>query len=249
MQAPKIIFQDKDILVINKPSGLVVNRAESVRDRTLQDWIEFNTQIPKYLNKQINKYQDFYKRSGVVHRLDKDTSGVMVIAKNPASFKNLQNQFKQRIVKKNYIALVHGKVEPRVGNIRMPLARKIKDRKKFTVRLGGKKSETNYKVKEYYKKDDQNYALLELQPKTGRTHQLRVHLKHIGHPIVGDPIYLGKKRLKEDREWCSRLFLHAKVLSFKHPMLKKKLKYRVEIPNNLQNLLFMLNNKYNYDKN
>lgn len=234
MLEPKIIFEDDYILVVNKPSGLVVNRAETVRKKTLQDWAE-------------EKIKGFIKRSGIVHRLDKDTSGVMVIAKTPQAFVDLQKQFKERKVVKKYLALVHGKVEPRRGDIKMPLGRKLSDRKKFTVRLRGKQGVTYYQVIDYLnlfylicdrvldkKKIGQNkqewFSLLEVQPKTGRTHQIRVHLAHIGHPIVSDPIYLGRKRLKEDKKWCPRLFLHAAYLGFYHPKTKKRMGFEAKLP-------------------
>jgi len=250
MRAPKIIFEDEDVLIINKPSGLVVNRAETVRGKTLQDWVEENTQILKYSNKQTNKFQEFFRRSGIVHRLDKDTSGVMVVAKNGKSFVNLQRQFKERKVIKKYLALVHGRVEPRVGDIKMPLARKREDRKKFAVRLRGRKALTSYKKLSYLSrdrmssrtknkgsKDKEWFSLLEAQPKTGRTHQIRVHMKHIGHPIVSDPIYLGEKRLKKDKKWCPRLFLHAQYLSFSHPKTGKRVEFEAKLPEILNKTL------------
>lgn len=233
MLEPKIIFEDDYILVVNKPSGLVVNRAETVRKKTLQDWAE-------------EKIKGFIKRSGIVHRLDKDTSGVMVIAKTPQAFVDLQKQFKERKVVKKYLALVHGKVEPKRGDIKMPLGRKLKERKKFSVRLGGRKAVTFYQVKNYFNlsylardrvsnriKIEGWVSLLEVQPKTGRTHQIRVHLAHIGHPIVSDPIYLGRKRLKEDKKWCPRLFLHAAYLGFCHPETKKRMGFEAKLPQEL----------------
>ena len=231
MAEPKIIFQDDYILVIDKPSGLVVNRAESVRGKTLQDWLESNFQF------SIFNFQLY--RSGIVHRLDKDTSGVMVIAKNAKSFTNLQKQFKERKVIKKYLALVHGKLEPRIGNIKMPLARNPVDRKKFSVRLGGRKAVTEYRVLKTYQLSElyqdstpgvEQLSLLEINLKTGRTHQIRVHLKHINHPLVSDTIYLGEKRLKHDKVWCPRLFLHAKYLSFFHPKTGERIEFKVELP-------------------
>lgn len=215
MPAPKIIFEDSYILVVDKPSGLVVNRAATVKKRTLQDWVEEKIKIRGL---GLKPDSDFVRRSGIVHRLDKDTSGVMVIAKTAEAFTYLQSQFKQRRVVKKYLALVHGCLEPRRGNIKLPLARNPSNKKKFAVCLGGRSSETNYRVLKRYDKLlhhrlKRTVSLIELQPKTGRTHQIRVHLKHIGHPIVADPIYLGKKRLKQDKELSPRLFLHAQYLS------------------------------------
>lgn len=237
MLIPKIIFQDNDILVIDKPSGLVVNRAESVRSATLQDWIEENFKFSPPAD-------GFSCRSGVVHRLDKDTSGVMVIAKNAKSFIFLQKQFKQRKVIKKYLTLVHGKVEPRVGDIKMPLARNPQDRKKFIVRLGGKMAITEYMVLKLFKHRCLKNAntgvwlsLLEINLKTGRTHQIRVHFKHLGHPIVADPIYLGKKMLKQDKKWCLRLFLHAKFLSFLNPKTRKRIGFESRLAKDLDESL------------
>ena len=126
MPKPKIIFSDRWILVINKPSGLVVNRAETVKGKTLQDWVEENNQISKSVNNRIIEDRDFVSRSGVVHRLDKDTSGIMVVAKTPQAFTELQRQFKDRQVIKKYLALAHGRLKPKKGDIKLPLARNPK---------------------------------------------------------------------------------------------------------------------------
>ena len=234
MKNPKVIFEDNWVLVIDKPSGLVVNRAESVKGKTLQDWVEERV--------KLEGSEVFLKRSGVVHRLDKDTSGVMVLAKNEKAFVGLQRQFKERKVKKKYLALVHGVLEPKVGDIKLPLGRKPSDRKKFGVRIRGKMAKTEYLRKEIYRKGEKRYSLVELKPETGRTHQLRVHLKHLGYPIAGDVIYLSKKRLKQDQEWCSRLFLEAKSLSFIHPKTGKREEYEVELAKDLKESLGKLTN-------
>jgi len=235
VEIPKIIFEDDYILVINKPSGLVVNRAESVKVKTLQDWLD-----EKLAECQIIQMgrKDPRWRSGIVHRLDKDTSGVLVVVKDTFSFQNLQSQFKERKVVKKYLALVHNKVEPKKGSIRLPLARSLKDRKKFAVRLRGKRAETFYEVKKYFQKENREYfTFLEVQPKTGRTHQLRVHLKYIGYPIVADPFYLNKKMLLEDNKFCHRLFLHAEYLSFFHPKTREKIEFYALLPLPLKNVL------------
>jgi len=230
MKTPKIIFQDNHILIINKPSGLVINRAESVKAKTLQDWIE------NYLSAQSE-----LKRSGIVHRIDKDTSGVLIIAKTPSAFINLQAQFKKRQVQKEYFALVHGRLTPKKGNINLPIKRNPRNRRKFTVRLRGKKSLTYYRVQKYYSK----FTMLKAMPKTGRTHQIRVHLKHIKHPIVADPLYLGEKRLQKDSKWCPRLFLHAHKISFIHPQKQGRVEYQSNLPDKLKKSLKTLKNEKN----
>jgi len=237
---PKIIFEDEHILVVDKPSGMVVNRSETAVGETVQDWMEKKSKIKSQKSKVDN---EFAKRSGVVHRLDKDTSGAMVLAKNPEVFQNLKSQFKNRKVKKEYIALVHGKVSPKKGNINLPVARNPKNRMRFTVKVGGRKALTFYEAENYFydKKDnplyDKGFSLMRVRPKTGRTHQIRVHFSFLGHPIASDPLYLSKKKLESDLKWCPRLFLHAERLVFKHPKTKKRMEFVVELAEDLQEVI------------
>lgn len=230
--APKIVFEDKTILILEKPAGLVVNRAKSVKGETLQDWIE---KRPSYqaIKQSSRGETDFIKRSGVVHRLDKETSGLLIVAKTPQAFVNLQKQFKERKVEKKYLALVHGKVGPKEGTIGVPISRSPFDRKKFGVFLGGRPAKTRYKVKKHYNLVPSAYSLIELAPTTGRTHQIRVHLKYISHPVVGDDKYAGRKTARADRQWCSRQFLHASYLSFIHPETGKKASFSSKLPQDL----------------
>lgn len=241
---PKIIFEDKTILVIDKPAGMVVNRAQSTKEETIQEWLEGYLKI---------KDRGIGERAGIVHRLDKETSGILVVAKNQKAFGNLQEQFKQRRVEKRYLALVHGKVEPKQGIIEAPITRSPFDRKKFGVFLGGRPAKTKYKVKKYYTLDPKHYfersekqssprrggsyTLMELMPETGRTHQIRVHLKYINHPVVADEKYAGRKTARADRQWCPRQFLHAFSLSFTHPWTKKRVKFTRSLPSELQKAL------------
>jgi len=233
MLFPKIISQQKTFVIINKPSGLVVNRAETVKGKTLQDWIE--NEIKSSLKIRDTKGKSsFLRRSGIVHRLDKDTSGLLIVAKTEKAFKNLQKQFKKRQVRKKYLALVHGKVKPKKGNINLPIARRPSNRKRFAVRINGKSAYTEYKrIRSHRKK----FSFVELSPRTGRTHQLRVHLKHIGFPIVSDPYYLGSKRLEKDKKICKRLFLHASFLSFLDPENGKRVFFKSELPQYLKNVI------------
>jgi 23S rRNA pseudouridine1911/1915/1917 synthase len=234
MRDIKIIHEEKDYLVIEKPAGLVVNRADSVKEETLQDWMEnkfsiFNFQFP---NKEE---EEFINRSGLVHRLDKETSGLMVLAKTAQTFQNLKNQFKTRQTAKKYLALVHGNVEPKTGTINLPLARNIFNRHKFCVSIDGKMAKTKYKVLKNFEATEK-HSLVEVKILTGRTHQIRVHFSHLGYPLVSDPLYLGK-RLKDDLIWCPRIFLHAAYLSFFHPQSGEKLEFESELPEDLEKAL------------
>ena len=229
----KILFEDETILVIDKPAGVIVNRAKTTKnEETVQDWIEDNFDFPT-ANCQI-------LRNGIVHRLDKETSGLLLIAKTQKAFESLQKQFKERKIKKKYLALIHGKVEPAQGVIQATISRSPFDRKKFGVFLGGREAKTNYKVEKYYHLDTENYSFLELAPTTGRTHQIRVHLKFIGHSIVADEKYTGRKTLRKDKKWCPRLFLHAAALSFIHPISHQEINLSSELPSDLRLVIMKL---------
>lgn len=240
---PKVIYEDEQLLVLDKPAGWIVNEAETTRGRdTIQKWLS---------KRAYTLAEDRRLRSGIVHRLDKETSGILVVAKTKQTFENLQEQFKKRLVKKTYTALVHGKVEPKEGTVSAPLGRLPWNRERFGVLPGGREAVTNYKVLSVFssqlsdrgksvfqldrltdkqrnikpktenRKQITEYSLVELYPKTGRTHQIRVHLKYLGHPIVSDEFYTGRKTARADRTWCPRLFLHASGIIFTHPSTEK----------------------------
>ena len=240
---PKIIFEDEHLLVIEKPAGLVVNRAQTVKGSTLQDWIEERFKIKDLRFKNIPNSKEFINRSGLIHRLDKETSGLLVIAKIPAAFINLQAQFKERRVVKKYLALVHGKVLPAIGNIQAPIKRNPFNRFRFGVFVDGRAAVTNYKILAYYQnpkeknKSKKYFSLVEVEPKTGRTHQIRVHFSHLHHPVVADDLYAGKKTSRSDRGWCPRLFLHAVYLEFNHPKTGERLKLNSELHLDLREAL------------
>lgn len=230
MEEPKIIFEDEDILVLDKPAGLTVNRSETTKDNTLQDFLDY-----KYKNPNDNS--EFSQRSGIVHRLDKETSGILVVAKNSESFEKLKNQFKERNTKKTYEALVHGNLKTTEGEINAPVGRLPWNRMRFGVLAGGREAVTRYRVIKQLTINDEELTLLELEPHTGRTHQIRVHLKHIGHPVFGDPLYGGRKVSKNDRKILQRVFLHAKKLEFNHPNTGERLSFESELPKELKNLI------------
>lgn len=240
MEIP-IIFEDSEIVVIDKPAGIVCNRADTLKEATLQDWWEerYREMLKVSQVHQVESEDEKYfsERSGLVHRLDRETSGVMVMAKSPQSFVELLRQFKEREVEKEYLALTHGYWSARGGEINLPIGRRKDDRQKFGVRDGGRESVTEYKVISEYdswefpkelKVDDRGYvgfSLVQFRPKTGRTHQIRVHAKQLGHPLVGDVAYAGRKRSREDRKWAHRVMLQAQRLEFAHPRNGKRVSF------------------------
>ncbi|MCJ7827730.1 RluA family pseudouridine synthase [Patescibacteria group bacterium] len=238
LKFPETIYEDDFLVVIFKPVGWVVNRAQSVKGKTIQDWMEETGRI------KAGGKSPFYQRSGMVHRLDKVTSGLLILAKKETAFIKLMEQFKQRTVQKEYRALVHGWPNPPQGTIELPIARKSGNRKQFGVVLGGRAAMTRYEVlRRYFTPSDQPVSLLKLFPKTGRTHQLRVHLKYQGHPIVGDPVYGGRKNIKKDKNWCPRLFLHAHTISFIHPETGRRVEFSSLLPPELTEVLDLLKEK------
>jgi 23S rRNA pseudouridine1911/1915/1917 synthase len=223
MGLPEVIYEDQYLLAINKPSGWVVNESLSASDDlTLQKWVCENLRFDISCSKDL--------RSGIVHRLDKPTSGVVLVAKNEQIFNALQKEFADRRVHKTYLALVHGSFDQASGEINEPVGRLPWKRTKFGVISGGRSAVTGYKVI----KKIEGYSLLELYPKTGRTHQIRVHLKHVGHPIVSDPLYAGRKTLREDLKKFPRLWLHAKSIEFGHPVTKARLRIEAPLPPDLK---------------
>jgi 23S rRNA pseudouridine1911/1915/1917 synthase len=214
-----IIYEDKDILVLNKPSGLVVHPGAGNKTHTLANALLFHTSELSNLSPD---------RPGIVHRLDKDTSGVMVVAKNNSAHMNLIKQFKKHSIERCYIALVEGKIEFDEGIIDVPLKRHSVDRKKMSVSYAdeAKEAHTVYKVLKRYPA----VTAVALFPQTGRTHQLRVHLNYLGHPILGDMTYGLKKNFP-------RLALHAKTLGFFHPSTNDFVKFESPLPKEMKDAM------------
>ena len=217
-----IIYEDSDILVVNKQKGLVVHPGNGNPDGTL-------------VNAIMNKCKDSLSgiggeiRPGIVHRIDKDTSGLLIIAKNDKAHINISDQIKDHKVKKTYIALVRGKVKENEATIDMPIGRSTKDRTKMAVSKNGKNAITHIKVIERFKE----YTLLEINIETGRTHQIRVHLSQIGYPIVGDYVYSnGKNPFGVEGQ-----MLHSEKLEFKHPITDKEMKLEAKLPEYFEKVL------------
>lgn len=237
----KILFENNDYLVIEKPAGITVNRSDTTsNETTLQDLIEKENKINK-----SDPDQEFLDRGGIVHRLDKETSGGLIIAKNSKAFRELQRQFKERIVEKSYLALSHGEIKPESGEINVPVGRLPWNRKRFGVLAGGREALTNYEVQNYFKFERETLTLVRLFPKTGRTHQIRVHLKHINHPIFSDPLYGGRKVSNSDRKILPRVFLHAEAISFLDPKTGEKVMYKSELSDDLKRFLKLISSSKN----
>jgi 23S rRNA pseudouridine1911/1915/1917 synthase len=233
------IYEDEEFLVIDKPSGITVNKSETtIHETTIQDWAEKELGVGGGSDSG-DKDSDFYKRAGIVHRLDKETSGILLLAKTKEAFENLQKQFKERVVKKTYLALSHGKIVPPEGEINVPVGRLPWSRMQFGILPGGRESKTLYKVLDYYKNTQtkEMLSLVELYPQSGRTHQIRVHLKYIGHPIFSDFLYAGRKTSRKDRSALPRVFLHASAISFMHPKEGKEVSFRSDLPPELYSLI------------
>jgi len=233
-----IIYEDEDIIIINKQANLIVHPARSNTHGTLVNALAF------YAERLSSGTEAF--RPGIVHRLDKDTTGVMVVAKNDQAQWKIAKQFERRQVKKNYLAIVHGTPELSADRINAPLGVHPRIREKYAIRPEvGKEAVTFFEVLESFK----GFSLLKLVPKTGRTHQIRVHLSYIKHPIVGDDMYGGKlvypwqiagTEPSVQDPVIERPALHAWILEFKHPTTEEQVRYEAPLPEDMQNLLDML---------
>ena len=217
----EIIYEDSYIVVIDKPAGLVVHPAPGHYQGTLVQGLLYRLRDLSGIGGVL--------RPGIVHRLDKDTSGVMLVAKGDFSHSHLMRQFKKGIIEKEYWALVHGPLKKDEGVIDLPISRHPVKRKQMCVSESGKKAITIWrKISEL----SEGIALISVNPKTGRTHQIRVHLSHIGYPILGDPVYGKRKEISSPRQ-----MLHAKRIAFRHPKTEKKIELSAHVPLDMQMLL------------
>lgn len=229
-----IVFEDDQIIVINKPPGLVVHPAAGVYSGTLANGLAYHFQ-------QLS--QPATVRPGIVHRLDKDTSGLLVVAKTESAHENLADQFRAREVFKSYVALVYGVVKNKSGRIEQPIARDPRNRTRMAIVAGGRGALSLYEVRRSYA----SFTLLDVELKTGRTHQIRVHLASIKHPVVGDDVYgSGRENNLQDVQLRARIcklnrhFLHAEQLGFRHPKTGEQMRFNAPLPGQLTQLLDVL---------
>jgi len=218
----EIIYQDDDLAVINKPQGLTVHAGCGTDENTLVNALLYSLDHLSGINGVL--------RPGIVHRIDKDTSGVLLVAKNDKAHLSLANQIEKKICKRNYLALLHGSLKDDFGQIDTLIDRSTKDRTAFTVSKNkGKRAITDYKVIKRYK----DFTLTEFSLHTGRTHQIRVHAKYLGHPVVGDPVYGPKKC---PFKLCGQL-LHAYKITFFHPATGEEMTFSAPLPDYFQVVL------------
>jgi len=225
-----IVYEDEDLVVVNKPAGMVVHVGAGVRSGTLVNALLHHVGALARAGGDL--------RPGIVHRLDRMTSGLVIVAKNDAALRDLSDQFKSRDVKKTYIALVHGRMDRASGEIERPVGRDPRRRIRMrTSGIGAREALTRYEVRRRFP----HFTLLEVHPRTGRTHQIRVHLASVGHPVVGDTLYGAPSRLyagsRNETKTLARTFLHAAGIRFRHPRTGEAMSFEVPLPAELVNFL------------
>ena len=220
-----VVYEDKDVIVVNKPSGMVVHPANGHFDDTLVNALMFHCKDLSTINGEI--------RPGIVHRIDKDTSGLIVACKNDYAHNFIAKQLKEKTTIRKYIAIVYGTFDHLFGKINAPISRDPLNRKKMAVVEGGKSAVTHFKVLEKLG----GFTLVECQLETGRTHQIRVHMSYINHPVLGDPLYGPKKGINDFGQ-----YLHAKTLGFIHPTSLKLMEFDSDIPKEFNEKLEELRN-------
>jgi 23S rRNA pseudouridine1911/1915/1917 synthase len=232
----EIVYEDDVLVVVNKPAGLVVHPAAGTPSGTLANALAYHFQ----------QLPGSDVRPGIVHRLDRDTSGLLVVAKTEAALENLSDQFRDRTVFKSYVALVHGRVAVSSGKIDQPLARDPSNRTRMAVVRGGRNALTLYRVRRAFER----FTLVDVELKTGRTHQIRVHLAWLKHPVVGDETYGGGRdntiqdpQLRARVRNLKRQFLHAEKLGFTHPTSREWMKFESPLPDELTELLENISRK------
>lgn len=222
----EIVYEDEDLLVVNKPSGMVVHPAPGHTHGTLVNALLYHCNELSDLGGNV--------RAGIVHRIDKDTSGLLVVCKTNFAHKSLSEQLKNKTTTRKYIAIVTGSISHNLGKINAPISRDPDNRQKMAIAEGGKEAVTHFRVIDRYR----DFSLLELQLETGRTHQIRVHMSFINHPVLNDPLYGVKKQTTEFGQ-----YLHAKTLGFIHPRTNEYMEFTSELPKEFSDKIEELKNK------
>lgn len=244
-----IVFEDESLAVINKQAGMVTHPGAGIARGTLANAVAYRFKIQnseaetENILDEKSRIQNLRAKIGIVHRLDKDTSGLIVVAKNESAHADLSEQFRNREVYKSYVALVHGIFERNTGKIEQPIARDRHNRLKMSIQQSGRNALSLWKVRGRFEK----FTLLDIEIKTGRTHQIRVHLSSLNHPIIGDEIYnSGRDNTVADLDirraikQLDRFFLHAGRLSFTHPSRKQKMDFHAPLPKELKDFLALI---------
>lgn len=221
-----IVYEDDDVIVVNKPAGMVVHPSPGHPDHTLVNALLYHSPLST-INGTF--------RPGIVHRIDKDTSGLLMVAKNDHAHRSLAQQLKDKTNLREYLALVHGNLKDDTGTIDAPIGRSLKDRKRQAIVADGRHAVTHYQVLERYG----DYTLISCWLETGRTHQIRVHMKSIGHPLAGDPLYGPRKTISGSGQ-----FLHARKLGFKHPVSGKQLVFETPLPADFKQVIKRLRSQH-----
>lgn len=225
----EIVYEDEDVVVVNKPQGMVVHPSAGHPNGTLVNGLLYQIKNLSTINDVV--------RPGIVHRIDKDTSGLLMVAKNDRAHESLAQQLKDKTSLRKYVALVHGEIPHEKGRIEAPIGRSKVNRKMQAVIEGGKSAVTHFEVLKRF----EGYTLIELQLETGRTHQIRVHMNYIGYPVAGDPLYGPKKTLKGNGQ-----FLHAKLLGFEHPTTGENIVFEAPLPEIFKKTLKQLQEKIDF---
>ena len=247
----EVVYEDDELVVVNKPAGMVVHPAAGIASGTLANALSYRFQNADFGMRNAEGRINFnppseirnphsHPRPGIVHRLDRDTSGLIVVAKTEAAHENLADQFRAREVFKSYVALVHGRVAEESGRIEQPIARDPRNRTRMAVIRGGRPALSLYRLRLPFER----FTLLDVEIKTGRTHQIRVHLQWLKHPVVGDAVYGDGRdktvldvRLRARIATLHRQFLHAEQLGFRHPRTREALRFTAPLPSDLAKLL------------
>lgn len=216
----EIVYEDEDLAVVNKPQGMVVHPSAGHHSGTLVNALLYHIEDLSGINGEI--------RPGIVHRIDKDTSGLLMVAKNDKAHQSLADQLQEKTTLREYVAIVHGVIPHDKGTVDAPIGRDPQDRKKFAVVDNGKGAITHFEVLERFAE----FTLIKLQLETGRTHQIRVHMDYIGYPMAGDPLYGPRKTLEGKGQ-----FLHAKKLGFIHPTTNKTMEFESDPPETFQGMI------------